>query len=569
MRSREQRIQQYTRNPEVSVLIVGAGINGIGAFWDLALQGVDVLLIDRSDYCSGTSAASSHMVHGGIRYLENGEFRLVQEAVQERNRLIENAPHLVKPLPTTFPIFNWFSGVLNAPLKFLGLLDRPSERGALVIKLGMMLYDFYTRGQGTVPPHVFMNSEKSLKRFPALNPEIIFTGTYYDGAMQSPERIALELIMDAAQINQKAVPINYVSIEGALQKEVVLQDEITGTKFRVMPKVVINAAGPWIDSVNQTFGRETCYIGGTKGSHLVLDHPELRNAIGENEFFFENKDGRIVLVFPLQDRVLVGTTDIRVDDPDQVTITEDEVRYFIEMIKRVFPKIHVDESHIVFTFSGVRPLEKSDSQITGQISRDHKVEEDESGGNLCAPVLSLVGGKWTTFRALAERVCDQVLMRLNLSRQISTKQIKIGGGKDFPRTEQDRKIRVSRVSAISGLTKERVEVLLSRYGTRAEQIAIQISSGEDRPLVNYPSYSTREIGYVVQHEDVTRLDDFLFRRSTIGKLGLCSKEGLDELGQLIGEVKGWEDHEIQDEIQRTVDLLRTKHKMDFNRYLAN
>ena len=151
MKSRAARLQTLQENPKISVLIIGAGINGIGTFRDLALQGVDVVLVDKGDYCSGTSAASSHMVHGGIRYLENGEFRLVREAVQERNRLLKNAPHLVKPLPTTFPIFKWFSGLLNAPLKFLGLLDRPAERGAIVIKLGMLLYDYYTRRQKTVP----------------------------------------------------------------------------------------------------------------------------------------------------------------------------------------------------------------------------------------------------------------------------------------------------------------------------------------------------------------------------------------------------------------------------------
>src|SRR5690242_17566272 len=121
-------LQQLKKDGRVSVLVVGAGINGIGTFRDLALNGVDVLLIDRGDFCSGASAASSHMAHGGIRYLENGEFRLVREAVRERNRLIENAPHVVKALPTTIPIFKTWSGLLNAPLKFLNLLDRPAER---------------------------------------------------------------------------------------------------------------------------------------------------------------------------------------------------------------------------------------------------------------------------------------------------------------------------------------------------------------------------------------------------------------------------------------------------------
>src|SRR5512139_167976 len=125
-----------TKSP--AVLIVGGGINGVGVFRDLAANGVDVLLVERADFCSGSSAASSHMAHGGIRYLENGEFRLVREAVQERNRLIENAPHLVKPLPTVIPIFKFWSGLLNAPAKFLRLLDQPSERGSVVIKIGLM-----------------------------------------------------------------------------------------------------------------------------------------------------------------------------------------------------------------------------------------------------------------------------------------------------------------------------------------------------------------------------------------------------------------------------------------------
>src|SRR5512139_4261312 len=125
-----------SRSP--TVLIIGGGINGVGTFRDLTLQGVDTLLVDRGDFCSGASAASSRMAHGGIRYLENGEFRLVREAVQERNRLIRNAPHLVKPLPTVIPIFKRTSGLLNAPAKFFRLLDKPSERGSVVIKIGLM-----------------------------------------------------------------------------------------------------------------------------------------------------------------------------------------------------------------------------------------------------------------------------------------------------------------------------------------------------------------------------------------------------------------------------------------------
>src|ERR1044071_7955782 len=147
--NRSEIFSHLKENSEVSVLIIWGGINGIGTFRDLALNGVHVLLVERGDFCSGASSASSHMAHGGIRYLENGEFRLVREAVQERNRLLQNAPHLVKPLPTTIPIFKRLSGLLNAPLKFFGKLNRPSERGSLIIKLGLMIYDAYTGRQRT------------------------------------------------------------------------------------------------------------------------------------------------------------------------------------------------------------------------------------------------------------------------------------------------------------------------------------------------------------------------------------------------------------------------------------
>src|SRR5215510_3561518 len=158
--NRNEIFASLKNKPNVSVLIIGGGINGIGTFRDLALNGVDVLLVERGDFCSGASAASSHMAHGGIRYLENGEFRLVREAVRERNLMLKNAPHLVKPLPTTIPIFKRLSGLLNAPLKFFGKLDKPGERGSLVIKLGLMMYDAYTsspNGHRAVPRHKFFS----------------------------------------------------------------------------------------------------------------------------------------------------------------------------------------------------------------------------------------------------------------------------------------------------------------------------------------------------------------------------------------------------------------------------
>ncbi|MDP1778862.1 MAG: FAD-dependent oxidoreductase [Anaerolineales bacterium] len=327
--NRNEILSSLKEYPEISVLIVGAGINGIGTFRDLTINGVDVLLVDRADFCSGASAASSHMAHGGIRYLENGEFRLVREAVRERNRMIQNAPHIVKPLPTTIPIFTYFSGILNAPLKFLGWLDKPSERGSLIIKLGLLMYDAYTGKHRTVPRHKVLSRANSLAKWKQLNPQVVNTATYYDGLISNPERLALEILLDAEADNPNANALNYMSMVSGEKDTVILRDELSDETYEVRPKLVINAAGPWIDFANHSLGLSTRFIGSTKGSHLVLDHPELCAVIGNHEFFFENKDGRIVLIFPLYDKALVGTSDIKIEHPDEARCTEEEVEYFI------------------------------------------------------------------------------------------------------------------------------------------------------------------------------------------------------------------------------------------------
>jgi glycerol-3-phosphate dehydrogenase len=568
MQQRNERLKRIKDHPEVSVLIIGAGINGIGTFRDLALQGVDVLLVDRKDYCSGASAASSHMVHGGIRYLENGEFRLVGEAVQERNRLIENAPHLVKPLPTTFPIFKWFSGLLNAPLKFLGLLDRPSERGAVVIKLGMVLYDYYTRKQKTVPKHVFRNTQESLELFPALNPEILFTGTYYDGAMPSPERIAIEVLQDGLAANPRAIALNYTSVVSAQGDTVTLKDELTGERYPIQPKVVVNAAGPWIDLVNQNMGKQTEFISGTKGSHLILDHPELRQAIGDHEFFFENMDGRIVLIFPLADKVMIGTSDIRIEDPDEAVITEAEVDYFFEMIGRVFPGIHVSRSQIVYTFSGVRPLQHTEAGRTGQISRDHVVETIEPGEGLNFPVLSLIGGKWTSFRAFSEIATDKILEHLGTGRKSTTENLPIGGSKGYPKTESEKELFFNKLLESYPVTRLRLEDLFNTHGTRTETLLDTFDAEASNILETTPAISVGEIKFILEEEDVVHLDDLLLRRTMLGKLGKVTPDGLREIAQVCQDWLGWSDEETRQEVDRFTKLLRHEHKMNFNAFIG-
>ena len=561
MKTRQEILDYYRQKPQVSVLIIGAGINGISTFRDLALQGVDTLIVDKGDFCSGASAASSHMIHGGIRYLENGEFRLVREAVQERNRLLVNAPHLVKPLSTIIPIFNLFSGLLNAPIKFLGIHNKPAERGAIVIKSGLILYDFYTRSQKTVPKHNFFSQEETQKMFSKINPHVKYTARYFDGSMTSPERLCVELLIDGEEANPNSHAVNYLAVEGAARNSVELRDQLNGEVLTVQPKIVINASGPWIDFTNKNMGVITQFIGGTKGSHLIIDNPELRTAIGENEFFFENKDGRIVLIFPFLDKVMIGTSDLPIDDPDRARCSDEEIKYFIDMVSIVFPDIDIDHNQIIFRFSGVRPLPASESKSTGQISRDHSIEIISENSGFTFPIYNLIGGKWTSFRAFSEKITDLTLKDLHRNREISTFDLPIGGGKDFPNDSQSYDYWIENQFIRTGLSPDRIKILFGRYGTRAEEFIDFIVRGPDAPLDNLPDYSQREIQFITKEEKVVHLDDYLLRRSIMAKMGLLSHGLVAEIADIVGRELQWPDERREEEINRTRDLLLEHHKV--------
>jgi glycerol-3-phosphate dehydrogenase len=197
-----------------SVLIIGAGINGCGTFRDLCLQGVDCLLIDRADICSGASAAPSRLIHGGIKYLETNEFRLVRESAMERNRLMRNAPHYVKPLEVVFPTRYWFAGLQDAILGYLGFKARIKDRGALLIEIGLQIYDFYNRKVRVLPDHRFLTKSVLREDFPAITRDAVAAGTYYEGRVTHAERLGLELVLDGLEANSASALSTYTEVLG-------------------------------------------------------------------------------------------------------------------------------------------------------------------------------------------------------------------------------------------------------------------------------------------------------------------------------------------------------------------
>jgi len=522
---------------QVDVLIVGAGVNGAGLFRDLCEQGLTCLIIDKADYGSGTSAAPSRLIHGGLKYLETGEFGLVAQSVLERNLLLRNAPHYVRPLRTVIPIFSWTKGWWAAVRTFFGSLSVPRSRGALLIKLGLMIYDFYGSRHRSMPRHSFAGRRRSLAEIPELTPKIVATGTYYDAAISHPERLVLELILDGLSASPGSAAANYALVTNSVAGDVTVSFAHMGGKAAVRPKIVINAAGPWIDQVNVSIGAPSTLIGGTKGSHVIIRNDRLVRLLDGRMIYFEADDGRICLIYPYLGRVLIGSTDIEASNPDDVTCTQEEIDYLLASVRALLPDVALEASEIVYAYSGIRPLPNSQAAAPGLISRDHSAPVIEATADRPFPIISLVGGKWTTFRGFAADVADDVLARLGRGRKISTQDLPIGGGRDFP-SNAGRWI--EGVAQATDLAPKRIAELFERFGTRARLAADHIAANlPDKPVPDLPDYSYGEIDYMLQNEHVETLSDIIFRRTTLGLTGRLSADSLRAIAAHLAKRLDW------------------------------
>ncbi|MCP4454496.1 MAG: FAD-dependent oxidoreductase, partial [Planctomycetes bacterium] len=350
MKTRAQLWKDLKKRKRCQVLILGAGVNGTALLKDLALQGIDCVLVDKDDFTAGASSKSSRMIHGGLRYLENAEFKLVSESVAERNRLLKYAPHYVKPLKTSIPISSWFEGLIKSPMVFFGLPVSVGGRGALIVKMGLTFYDIITGRKRATPKHFFTSKKQSLQEIPGLRTNIACTATYWDAWISQAERLCVDMIKEACTENSDCAAINYVTVHKSDRDTVTLIDQASGEETTLRPEIVVNATGAWVDFANKSLGLTSQFMGGTKGSHLVIDNPELYNALGDRMVYYEHDDGRVCITFRFMDRVVMGSTDIKVDNPDDAVCDDDEVDYMISTLKSVFPEIAISKEDIVFTF---------------------------------------------------------------------------------------------------------------------------------------------------------------------------------------------------------------------------
>jgi glycerol-3-phosphate dehydrogenase len=561
------RFQDLGAVKDIDVVILGAGINGAGTFRDLCVQGIDCLIVDKADFGSGTSSAPSRLIHGGLKYLETGEFGLVAQSTLERNLLLRNAPHCVEPLPTFIPVFSWTRGIWAALRTLTGSTTAPRSRGAVLVKIGLRMYDFFGARNRVMPNHRFLFKKKALKEMPHVTPAIVAGGIYYDAKISRPERLVYELVTDGLQANEHALATNFTALISS-ENGVLTFKRANGETFSVRPKLVINAAGPWIDHANASLKAPTKLIGGTKGSHILLDHPELVKSLNGHMIYFEADDGRICLVYDYLGLAMVGSTDIPASDPENVRCEETEIEYFIESVRSLLPSLRFSRDQVVYTYSGIRPLPASDAASPGLISRDHSAPVLEATAERPFAVVSLVGGKWTTFRGFSEEVADLVLSRLQRPRRQSTQQLAIGGGRQFPGDAAQRRAWIDGAVQKSGIDIKRADTLLSRYGTTASAILDHAATSPNRDserLSNAEHYSLLEIDWIARKEFVVHLSDIVLRRTTIAIEGALTMAGLKDMAKVAAAALDWDVARAEAEIDDVRTTLRDFHGQDLKR----
>jgi len=476
------------------VAVIGAGINGAGIARDAALRGLRVLVLDQDDMCSGTSAWSSRLIHGGLRYLEFGELRLVFESLRERIALRRIAPHLVRPLRIAIPVYS--SG----------------RRGKWVIRLGMILYDVLSAGKD-LPRHEMLSRTEILEAVPALAADgLLGAARYFDAQVSFAERLVLENLLAARAAGAEILThhrVTRINIDAGVVSSLDCEDRIARRERRIEATAIINAAGPWVDSVLR-LGYENAprLIGGTKGSHIVTG--KFAGAPSDAMYVEAAADGRPIFIIPWNDQYLIGTTDSRYDgDPATVRATRDEVEYLLAETNRVFPQAHLTPTDIHYAYAGIRPLPRQESGPESSITRRHIIRKHQK---FARGLMSIVGGKLTTYRSLAEQAVDR-LPRI-LGRKLPecrTRETLLPGAYRLPAAQ-------SALQELPGLSAEGVARLLGIYGGRA--LDLLDCAGGDAALLHCLDEARTvlavEIRFAMREEMARTLVDIVFRRLMLG-----------------------------------------------------
>lgn len=517
---------------DYEAVVIGGGMAGAGVARDLALRGVSVALVDKDDFAAGTTSRSSKLIHGGLRYLELFDFGLVRESLRERETLRRLAPHLIRPLPFLVPVY------------------RDSSRSLITVRIGLRLYDWLTPGRGR-PRYRVLRPVDALSLEPGLRArDLRGAGYYFDDLLLYPERLCLENVLSAGRHGART--FNYAEVEEVLRGPdgrpagVRVRDLLTGQVARLGARVIVNAAGPWVDRIRARAGiseRGRRIVRTTKGIHCLL--PRLT----ERAVYHATRDARMVFVIPWRDFSLVGTTDTDFDDdPDRLHATADEVAYLLDEVRRAVPDPRVAPDRVAYTYAGVRPLTFQEGRRASDVSRQHAVVA-EAGGRF----LSVTGTKLTCYRSLAARVADGVLRALGRRGPGRTEHLALDGTDepvDDDRREARLPVDVAAEAAASGLPPETLEALVATYGRgwrRVAELAGKLPGGAE-PLCPQNPEIAAQLHLAVQDELAVSLQDVLLRRTGIGTSRCQGRDCAEAIGRRLAERGGWSARRLDAEL---------------------
>lgn len=515
------------------LIVIGAGINGAGIARDAALRGLSVLLVDKGDVGSGTSAWPTRLIHGGLRYLEYGEVGLVRESLRERERLLHNAPHLVHALPLIIPIYQ-------------GDTRRP-----LTIRAGMLAYDALSMDK-SLPRHRMLDRAATLQRIPGLAAEHLLAGAlYYDAQVEYTERLVLENALDA--VAHGATLKTYHEVErittlAGKVSGVAGTDVLTGKGFYAISAAIMNVAGPWVDDV--LAGVENAptqrLMGGTKGTHLIVD--PFPGAPTTGVYAEARLKHRPFFVIPWNDAYLIGTTDTHYSgDLDYLSATDDEIAWILSEVNTLFPPANLTSDNIQYSYAGVRPLPSAPGKDEGAVTRRHMVV-DHSARREATGLYSVVGGKLTTYRELAENAVTMVERQLGrVHATPRTAETPLPGAP----VNQDWQAFRAAFLANSTLPLAVNEHLLRVYGVRAAAVAgYARERGLEAVIDETSGVITGEVPWAFEREGARTLSDVVARRTMIG-LGPAAGVGPDLAIASIAQAEmGWDQLRADREVAR-------------------
>ena len=504
------------------VLVVGAGINGVGIAQDAALRGLRVALLEQDDLCSGVSAWSGRLVHGGLRYLEQYDFALVHESLSERERLFKLAPHLVKPKPLMVPIY------------------KHNRRPGWMVELGMIAYDSLSLRK-TPPMHRRLSTKCTRKRFAGAGTDgLSGSVVFYDGQVENAERLIVEIAVDAQAAG--AVIATHVKVDAPLVQSgkvtgVKATDQLTGESFEVRASLVYNVAGAAIDRLvaDPSLPEQPRLNGGTKGSHLIVG--PFPGAPTDVVYYESRLDGRLVLIIPWRGKYMIGTTDIRFDeDPDLARCDIGEVDYLLGEVNSLIPDANLTLDDVLYTFSGVRPLPYVPDKAESSVPRSHVLHDHSDTG--LPGLITVVGGKLTTYRQLAQDAVDDAYKRLGRTAPpVPTRQRKFIGAQFA-----DLDSLSAALTARTGLSPDQVKRLVDLYGSRSFAVwQVAEQQPELKKVVDPSGVLAAELIYAVDVDLARTLTDVLARRVMIAFEPNHGLDSIDTLAGVLAQHLGWDD----------------------------